>query len=68
MSKEMLVIVLGLLVVVIPNLGIYRSWQEMLLLAVGVTVTVVGFLLRGEVIARGAGSSEKNAFVERGGG
>ena len=68
MSKEMLVIVLGLLVIVVPSLGLPGSWRGVLLVLTGVAIVSVGFLLRGEVISKGVQGSEKNNFVETVGG
>jgi len=51
MSKEMLVIALGAWVIVLPYLGVYRSWLTVLLVLTGIALMVVGFLLRGEIIA-----------------
>ncbi|MEI7720150.1 MAG: hypothetical protein WCI89_03000 [bacterium] len=65
MSKEMLVIGLGFLVLVIPQLGIPASWRGILLILAGVAIIAIGFLLRGEVISRGARGAEKNNFVEK---
>jgi hypothetical protein len=52
MSKEMAVIALGVWVVVMPYLGIYRSWLTVLMVLTGVALMIIGFLLRGEVIAK----------------
>lgn len=68
MSKEMGVIALGLWVIVVPYLGIPGSWRTVLLVLAGVGITIIGFLLRGEVISRGVQGSEKNHFVEKIGG
>ena len=65
MSKEMLVIALGLWVIIIPNLGVPVSWRETLLILTGAAIVFVGFLLRGEVISKGMKGSEKNNFVEK---
>jgi len=68
MSKEMLVIALGLAVIVVPQLGIPGSWRGVLLILAGVGIIAIGFLLRGEVISRGLKGSEKNLFVDKVGG
>lgn len=52
MSKEMAVVALGLWVVVLPYLGIYRSWLTVLMVLTGIALMVLGFLLRGEVVAK----------------
>lgn len=55
MSKEMLVIALGLWIIIVRTLlGIPGSWQTVLLVMTGVALAVVGFLLRGEALARAA--------------
>lgn len=63
MSKEMTVIVLGVLVVVTPYLGIPGSWKTVILAVVGLLLVGVGFLLRGEALARGSVSG-RGHFVE----
>ena len=50
MSKEMSVIALGLWVLVLPYLGIYRSWLTVLMVLTGLALMIIGFLLRGETI------------------
>ena len=52
MSKQMSVIALGLWVVVMPSLGIYRSWLTVCMVLSGVALMVIGFLLRGEALAQ----------------
>ena len=59
MSKEMSIIALGVWVIVMPYLGIYRSWLTVLLVLTGITLMVLGFLLRGETIAREHHSAPK---------
>jgi hypothetical protein len=55
MSKEMLIIVLGVLVVLTRTvLGIPGSWQTVVLVFTGLAIAVIGFLLRGEAISRSA--------------
>lgn len=61
MSKEMTVIVLGLLVAATPYLGIPGSWKTILLVLAGFGIAVAGFLLRGEALSR---SNKHNHFVE----
>jgi hypothetical protein len=48
MSKEMAIIALGVWVVIMPYLGIYRSWLTVLMVVTGLGLVVLGFLLRGE--------------------
>jgi VIT1/CCC1 family predicted Fe2+/Mn2+ transporter len=63
MSKEMTVIALGALVAVTPYLGIPGSWKTALLALAGLALAGLGFLLRGESIARAAGRGSGH-FVE----
>ncbi len=48
----MAVVALGVWVVVMPYLGIYRSWLTIFMVLTGVALMVLGFLLRGEVISK----------------
>lgn len=64
MSKEMTIIVLGLWVAALPYLGIPGTWRMALLVLTGLVVAIIGFLLRGESLSRGAMGSKHNTFVE----
>jgi hypothetical protein len=64
MSKEMTVIALGILVVITPYLGVPGSWKTIILVLAGLGIAGVGFLLRGESLARGQGQSGQRHFVE----
>ncbi len=66
MSKEMTVIALGVFVAVVPYLGIPGLWKTAILVLSGVCLAAVGFLLRGESLARGAGHGHDH-FVENSG-
>lgn len=53
MSKEMMVIALGLWIIVVRTLlGVPGTWQTALLVVTGVLLAVIGFLLRGEALTR----------------
>jgi ABC-type nickel/cobalt efflux system permease component RcnA len=54
MSKETTVIVLGLWILVLPLLGIPRSWLTVLMIVTAALLIVVGFFLRAEVLSRTA--------------
>ncbi len=67
MSKETMVIALGLWVVVIRTiLGVPGSWQTFLFIVTGVALAVIGFLLRGEALGRtrnnGGQHSKKSSY------
>ena len=64
MSKEMMVIALGLWIIVLPYLGIPGDWRVVLLVLSGIGIAVTGFLLRGEALSRGTRPHEHNSFVE----
>jgi hypothetical protein len=66
MSKEMSVIALGLLVIVIPYLGVPSSWKTPFLLGAGLLIMLLGFLLRGAALSRGVEGSESRPFVDKG--
>lgn len=59
----MLVIVLGLVTAVVTQLGIPSSWKMLVVAATGLGVAFVGFLLRGESLARGA-DPHGTSFIE----
>lgn len=63
MSKEMTVIALGVFVAVVPYLGIPGLWKTVLFVLAGLGLAGVGFLLRGEALAREAGHGHDH-FVE----
>jgi hypothetical protein len=63
MSKEMTVIALGVLVVITPYLGVPGAWKTVIFVLAGLSLAGVGFLLRGEALARSAGHGHDH-FVE----
>ena len=66
MSKEMMVIALGLWIIAVRTLlGIPGSWQTFLFIVTGVALAVIGFLLRGEALGRarpGEPHSKKSSY------
>jgi hypothetical protein len=53
MSKEMAIIVLGILVILVRTmLGIPGNWQTAIFIVAGALIAILGFLLRGEAISR----------------
>lgn len=68
MSKEMGVILLGIVTIATPYLGIPGSWKTAALVCLGALITLLGFLLRGESLSRGRIlASEHHPFKETGG-
>ncbi len=65
MSKETSVIVLGLWVLVMPYLGIPRTWLTALMILTAVLLVVIGFLMRAETLSRGTRATGRHhTFVE----
>ena len=64
MSKETLVIVIGLWVLVTPYLGVPRAWLTILLVLTALALLVVGFFLRAEALSRGPRHTRHHTFVE----
>ncbi len=68
MSKETIVFVGGLLLIVVPFLGIPLAWREYMVAAMGVLFTFVGYALRRGVylkhIERDDGERATDSFVE----
>ena len=64
MSKEMGIIVLGVVVVIQPYLGVPNSWHTVISVVAGLAIMVLGFLLRGEALAGGRKGSSRHSFVE----
>lgn len=64
MSKEMLVIALGVWTSVLTQLGIPGSWKLALLFLTGIAIALLGFLLRGEALSRGTNGARSASFVE----
>jgi VIT1/CCC1 family predicted Fe2+/Mn2+ transporter len=64
MSKELSVILLGVAVVILPYLGVPSGLRTMLLVLAGLTLVVIGFLLRAQGTARMGKNSPYHPFVE----
>lgn len=68
MSKETLVFLCGILLTVVPFLGIPESWREYGVFGIGILLIFIGYALRRAVylrrIDRGNGERAGDAFVE----
>lgn len=68
MSKESLVVLIGMLVAITPWLGVPREWRVYALTAFGVLLVVLGYLLRRTAylrrIERADGDRGTDVFVE----
>ena len=56
MSKETWVIILGIAIAVMPYLGFPSSWKTVLFVLLGLTLVLIGFLLRTETLSRSGGA------------
>lgn len=68
MSRESMVIMLGLLVIFVPVFGIPNAWKQPALITIGLLLMVVGYTLRRSMylrtIDRGNGERGTDSFVE----
>jgi len=64
MSKEMSVMLLGVAVVILPYLGVPSAWRTLLLVLVGLTLIIIGFLLRAHGMRGSGKNSLHHSFVE----
>lgn len=71
MSRESLIIVIGLLVLFVPQFGVPTTWKQYILIASGVLLVLIGYSLRRSMylrtIDRGNGERGNDAFMEQGG-
>lgn len=69
MSKDAIIIVLGLVVAATPFLGFPSSWEMGMLIIVGLAIAALAFLLRRDVLRRGGYRPRQAAhdvYVENG--
>lgn len=68
MSKETLVFISGLLLTIVPFLGIPHSWRQYSIFGIGIILIVVGYALRRAVyfrrIDKGNGERGGDSFME----
>ena len=68
MNKETLVFVAGILLTIIPFLGVPEAWRQYVILAIGIILILVGYVLRRSVylnrIDHGNGERGEDSFVE----
>lgn len=71
MSKESIVFTLGILLLIIPNLGIPESWKFYFFIVAGVLLVFIGYGLRRASYLRSIkkenGESGTDSFVEHNG-
>jgi hypothetical protein len=64
MSREMTIIILGLLTMVVPYTGFPSAWRTGALVLIGAAVAVIGFLMRGETLGTRERTTEHHPFQE----
>jgi hypothetical protein len=64
MSREMAIIALGIWVLILPHLGVPRSWLVVITTLTGIAIIAIGLYLRAAMISRGARRSSHHPFIE----
>ncbi len=68
MSKETIVFISGILLIIVPFLGVPLKWREYVIAALGVLLTFIGYALRRGLylkhIERDGGERATDSFVE----
>ena len=68
MSKETLVFLIGIFLTILPFLGVPEVWKQYVIVGVGVTLIMIGYVLRRALylsrIDRGNGERGVDSFVE----
>jgi uncharacterized membrane protein len=68
MTKETLVFILGIVLALVPFLGVPEIWKQYTVIGVGVLLILVGYMLRRSLyfsrIDRGNGERGDDSFVE----
>ena len=68
MSKETLVFILGIMLTIIPFLGVPEAWRQYTVFGIGVVFILIGYSLRRRVyldrIDKGNGERGIDSFVE----
>lgn len=68
MSKETFVFVAGILLTIIPFLGVPELWRQYMVLALGVLLALVGYILRRKTylhrLDKGNGERGNDSYVE----
>ena len=68
MSKETLVFLFGILLTVVPFLGMPEAWRQYSIAGIGIVLVLVGYALRRRLylsrLDKGNGEREADSFVE----
>jgi uncharacterized membrane protein len=67
-SKETLIFIFGILLTIIPFLGVPESWRQYGIFVIGVLLIIIGYALRRKVylerIDKGGGERGTDSFIE----
>jgi hypothetical protein len=68
MSKETLVLISGILLTIVPFLGVPETWRQYTILGFGVVLILVGYFLRRKVylnrLDKGNGERGSDTYIE----
>lgn len=68
MSRESLVLVIGLLLIFVPVIGVPAEWKQYVIIGMGILLVILGYSLRRSSylrrIDRGGGESGSDSFTE----
>ncbi|MCA9359945.1 hypothetical protein H6781_00025 [Candidatus Nomurabacteria bacterium] len=68
MSKETIVFVFGILLTIVPFLGVPEEWRQFSIMVIGIVLILVGYVLRRAAYLRrldkGNGERGSDTFVE----
>ncbi len=68
MSKETFVFIFGILLTIIPFMGVPEAWRQYTVFCIGVLLILIGYALRRSVylsrIDKGDGERQTDSFVE----
>lgn len=68
MSKESIVFLVGILIIIVPHLGVPEVWKLYFFTAVGVVLMLIGYILRRAAYLRSIehqeGERRADSFVE----
>lgn len=69
MSRESIVFVLGILLLIVPYLGVPTEWKHYFYLGAGILLMIIGYSLRRSAYLRSiehqSGERRADSFVER---
>ena len=68
MSKETLVFIFGILLTIVPFLGVPEQWRQYTIMGIGIILILIGYMLRRSVylkkLDKGNGERGNDTFVE----